>query len=116
MGISSEGSIKIQLVRIGLVISLDWEHGTEGANIAPEHTTYHMSQVGYNTILAIYEQNECCLSNNVCVNNDTTESNSVFRLCRLKINHMMRCKLCVYSLMVAVTNRFDSRVIELLCS
>jgi hypothetical protein len=97
MGISGEGSINIQLVRIGLVISVGWEHGTKVDNIAPEPTPYHMSQVGYNTMLAMYEKNECCLSNNEFVNNDTKDNNPVFLLCRLKINHMMRYKLCVYS-------------------
>jgi hypothetical protein len=47
----------IQLVRIGLVILVDWEHETGINHIAPVPTTYPVTQVGYNTMPAMYMKN-----------------------------------------------------------
>ncbi len=40
-------SVNIQLVRIGLVTSVDWEHGTTMDCITPAPTKYPLTQVGY---------------------------------------------------------------------
>jgi hypothetical protein len=80
-----KASINIQVVRIRLVISVDWEHETRMDHIAPAPT---ITQVGYNTVLFMYKKNECCQSINVYVNNNAKEINPIFPLCRLKINHM----------------------------
>jgi hypothetical protein len=48
-----KASINTQLVRIGLVISLDWEHGTSMDHIAPAATTYPMTISGYDTMLPV---------------------------------------------------------------
>ncbi len=75
-----KASINIQLVRIGLVMSVDWEHGTGMDNIAPAPTTYPSTQVSYYTMLATYKKNECHQSINVCVNNDAKEIYPIFLL------------------------------------
>jgi hypothetical protein len=49
-------SINIQLVRIGLVISVDWQHGTGMNHIAPASTACPMAQVGHTTMLVIVEK------------------------------------------------------------
>jgi hypothetical protein len=57
-----KASIKIWLVRIGrigLVISVDWEHGTRIDHIAPAPTTYPVTEVGHTSALAMYKNNEC---------------------------------------------------------
>jgi hypothetical protein len=64
-------SINIELVRIGLVRSVDWKLGTGIDHIAPAPTTYPMTQVGYDTVFAMYKESEHCQSINVCINNDT---------------------------------------------
>jgi hypothetical protein len=51
-----KASINIQLMRIGLVISVDWEHGTGMDHIAPSPTAYHVTQVGHITVLAMYKK------------------------------------------------------------
>jgi hypothetical protein len=38
--------------RIGLAISVDWEHGNGMDHIAPESTTYSVTQVGHTNVLA----------------------------------------------------------------
>jgi hypothetical protein len=40
-----KASINIQLVRIGLVISVDWEPGTGVVHIAPSPTPHFMTQI-----------------------------------------------------------------------
>jgi hypothetical protein len=55
--------------------------------------TYHIprnsSRLG---LFAVYKENECCQSISVCVNNDAKKE-----LCKVKINYMSKCELCVYS-------------------
>jgi hypothetical protein len=51
-------SITIQLVNIGLVISVDLEHDTGIDNIAPSPTTFPVTEVGQTTVLAVYKKNE----------------------------------------------------------
>jgi hypothetical protein len=70
-------------------------HGMD--HIMPAPTTYSMTSGGYNTMIAMYKENECHLSIKECVNNDKKDINVIYLLCRLKINHMTRCKLCIYS-------------------
>ncbi len=54
MGGNGVASLNIQLARIGLVISVEWEHGTGGMDhIAPTPTTNPMTQVGQNIVLGI---------------------------------------------------------------
>jgi hypothetical protein len=54
MGRNGVASINIQLARIGLVISVEWEHGTGRMDhILPTPTAYPMTQVGQNIMLAI---------------------------------------------------------------
>jgi hypothetical protein len=48
-----KASLNIQLVSIGLVKSVDWEHGTGMDHIAPASPTYPLTQVGYTTMLAM---------------------------------------------------------------
>jgi hypothetical protein len=62
-----KASINIRLVRIGLVISVDWEHGTGMDHIAPAPTTYPMIYVSHITMLACIKRIECHQSVNVCV-------------------------------------------------
>ncbi len=73
-------SRNIQLMRIGLVTSKDWEHGIRMDHTAPVPTTYPVTQVGYNTMLAMYKNNECFHSINVCVKNDAGEIIPLFPL------------------------------------
>ncbi len=47
---SSEASINIQLVRLGLVILVDQEHGTDMDHIASASATNHVTLVGYTTV------------------------------------------------------------------
>ncbi len=61
-----KASINIQLVKIGLVISVDWEYD----HITPTTNAYTVTQVGYNTVLVMYKTNAYFLSINVHVNND----------------------------------------------
>jgi hypothetical protein len=52
-----KASINIQLVRIGLVISVDREHGTRMDLIPLAPTTYPVTDVRHNTVLAMYKKN-----------------------------------------------------------
>jgi hypothetical protein len=93
-----KASINIQMVRIRLVISVDWEQGTGMDHIAPAPTAYPVTQEGYNTVLCFLCINRMnATSPLLCVNNNAKEINPVFVLRRLKINHMRRSKLSVYS-------------------
>jgi hypothetical protein len=67
MGGNNEG---VQLVRIGLVKSVDCEHETGMDHIAPAPTTYLVTQVGYNPMLVMYNKNKCCQFINLHENND----------------------------------------------
>jgi hypothetical protein len=60
------------------VRSVDWEHGTRIDQISPAPTTYPKTQVGYDTVLVMCKENECCQSINVCINNDTKGINPIF--------------------------------------
>ncbi len=55
-----DSDYNIQLVRIGLVSKVDWEHGSKVDNIASVPTTYPMTQAGYNAVFAMYKENEHC--------------------------------------------------------
>jgi hypothetical protein len=90
-------SINTQLVRIELVISVDQEHGTRMDNMASTPATYPVIQVGHTTMTVIVEKKKnTAITIIVYVHNDLKETNT-FLLCRLKINHMIRCNLCAYS-------------------
>jgi hypothetical protein len=91
-----KASINVQLVKIRIVLSVDWEYGTGMDYIAPASTKYPMTQGVYYIVSAMNKKNECHLSMNVCLNNSAKGTNPIFLLCRLKINHMMRHKLCIY--------------------
>jgi hypothetical protein len=88
--------INIQLVRIGLVRSVDRAWGKNGPHRA---CTYYIlcDSIRLWTVLVMCKESEHCQSINVCINNDAKEINPVFLLCRLKMNNMMRCELWVYS-------------------
>jgi hypothetical protein len=52
-------SVNIQLVRIGLVILVDREHGIGMDHIVSAPTKYPMTQVGCTTVLAMYKKKKC---------------------------------------------------------
>jgi hypothetical protein len=52
-----KASINIQLLRIGLLISVDREHGTRMDLIPPAPTTYPVTDVRHDTVLAMYKKN-----------------------------------------------------------
>ncbi len=74
----TDASRNIQLVKIGLVRSVEWERGTGMDHISPAlpHTPWF--QVGYDTVCAMYKKNEHCQSINVCVNNDAKRTNPIW--------------------------------------
>jgi hypothetical protein len=47
-----KASLNIQLVRIGLMISVDWEHVIGMGHIAPVPTTCPVTQVGHTTVVS----------------------------------------------------------------
>jgi hypothetical protein len=78
-------SINTQLVRNGLVISVDWEHGTRMEYIAPASATHPMTQVGYLAIQYMYLQlNTDLITTYICMCVENY-------LCRLERNYMTRC-------------------------
>jgi hypothetical protein len=88
--------MNMQLARIKLVMPVDREHGSRMDHTVLEPTTYPMTQVGYNFMLAMYKKNECCQSVNVCVNM-MQEKFSHFSLGRLKKTTRQDAN-CVFSL------------------
>jgi hypothetical protein len=52
-----KASINIQLLRIGLLISVDREHGARMDLIPPAPTTYPVTDVCHDTVLAMYKKN-----------------------------------------------------------
>ncbi len=63
-------SVNIQLVTIGLVMSVHWEHGAGTGHIAPTPTSYPVTQVGHDTVPVMCKENEHCQSINVDIHND----------------------------------------------
>jgi hypothetical protein len=47
----ARASINMKSARIGLVRSVNWDHGTRMDHIVPAPTTYSVTQVGYNIML-----------------------------------------------------------------
>jgi hypothetical protein len=84
MGGKGEGvNINIRLARIGLEISVDWEHDTRIDHVMPAHITYPVTQFGHTTVFATEKNNEYHQSTTVCVNNYAKGSSLIFLLCRL---------------------------------
>jgi hypothetical protein len=60
MGENDNCVYNIQLARIGLVRSVEWEHGAGMDHIESARTTYPVTQVGYDTMLVMYTENQHC--------------------------------------------------------
>jgi hypothetical protein len=82
------GSINIWLVRVGIVVSVDREHGTGVDHITSALATHSVTQVDYVAVLINADYKEYCCSHYLCV---------WMIIYRLKMNNIMRCNLCTYS-------------------
>ncbi len=75
-------SVNIQLVRIGLVILVDREHGIGMDHIVSAPTQDPMTQVICTTVLAMYKKKKCHHSIKLYVKNEANETIPTFLLCR----------------------------------
>ncbi len=91
-----KASINTQPMRNGLVGSVDCEHGTRMDLIVPAPITHPVTLVGHNIVLSMFER-MILQSVSVCTSKSATRLTLFFSL-QVKINHMTRCNLRVYSL------------------